>query len=104
MAEELELDLASDATAYDDLRDAVDNASDQGKRTWLTASGKRVAMIVTVEDGERLEALDETLNPHVPSYVKDLEIEDLTPDVTVRVAHLRRATVTVRPRLRDTEG
>ena len=37
------------------LRDAIDLASDQGQRTWLMDNGKRVAMIVTVDDGERLE-------------------------------------------------
>lgn len=38
-----------------ELLDAIDLASDQGQRTWLVSGGKRIAMIVTVDDGERLE-------------------------------------------------
>lgn len=36
------------------LNDAIDLASDQGQRTWLVSGGKRVAAIVTTEDGELL--------------------------------------------------
>lgn len=49
--EELELDIGrycSDAE-LDDLGDAIDNASDQDRATWLVSEGKRIAAIVPVE-------------------------------------------------------
>jgi hypothetical protein len=55
-----ELEIGSGRAILPELEDAIDNASDQGKRTWLTSGGKRIAMIVTTEDGERLGRLDGT--------------------------------------------
>lgn len=39
----------------DKLLDAIDLASDQGQCTWITTDGKRIAKIVTAEDGGTLE-------------------------------------------------
>jgi len=37
------------------LRDAIDNASDQDRVTWLTDHGRRVAAIVPADVAEHLE-------------------------------------------------
>jgi hypothetical protein len=38
------------------LRDALDNASDQAKTTWVAENGKIIAAVVPVPDAEYLEA------------------------------------------------
>lgn len=48
----------------ENLLNAIDAASDQGQGTWITTGGKRIARIVTVEDGELLEKLDRITAGH----------------------------------------
>ena len=54
--------IVSDA----EVADAIDLASDQGQRTWLTSGGKRIAAIVTTEDAELLDQLHQLCHcgPH----------------------------------------
>ncbi len=55
---ERELDISDGRAILPGLMDAIDLASDQGQATWLTSGGKRVAKIVTTEEGELLDAID----------------------------------------------
>jgi hypothetical protein len=53
---DLTADWASDAEAWQErVHDAIDLASDQDEMTWLLSDGKRVAAVVTTEEGEAAE-------------------------------------------------
>lgn len=65
MAEPSELDLdglqADDGSTAENwrekLQDAIDLASDQDQMTWIKSNGRRIAAIVSVADGELVQAL-----------------------------------------------
>jgi hypothetical protein len=63
----------------ENLLNAIDAASDQDGRTWITADGKQIARIVTVEDGERLDKLDELAGKHEPRIIHDAQIVSWGP-------------------------
>ena len=52
--EELELNMERycSGAELDDLGDAIDNASDRDRITWLVSEGRRIAAIVPVEVAE----------------------------------------------------
>lgn len=52
------------------LSDAFDNASDQDRMTWVTRDGKRIAAIVTVEDGEECAIKYEPEPPHDENHYR----------------------------------
>lgn len=55
---ELEIGTGPLDEVGENLLNAIDLTSDQDGRTWITTGGKRIARIVTVEDGERLDKLN----------------------------------------------
>ena len=56
---ELEISTGPLDEVGEKLLDAIDLASDQNGRMWITADGRRIARIVTVDDGETLDKLDD---------------------------------------------
>lgn len=70
-ARQLDLDtIRQGSEGYADrdelLMDAIDLASDQGQRSWVMSGGKRIAMIIPVDDGELLEQVHQLCHcgPH----------------------------------------
>ena len=55
MAEELEILRQEAESGWDDLLEAAGSARDQGRFTWLTENGRRVAAIVPVDVAEHEE-------------------------------------------------
>lgn len=70
---ELEIGTGPLDEVGENLLNAIDLTSDQDGRTWITTGGKRIARIVTVEDGERLDKLS------APRTIRDAQIVSWGP-------------------------
>lgn len=68
-------------TAVSYLLDAVDNASDQDKMTWLVAGDKRIAAIVPVDAGEREEKRYSEESTYTGEYPEHEKMRRLRPQI-----------------------
>jgi hypothetical protein len=80
MAEHQVIELDLDAYPHDEyiigpLFDAIDNASDQDRITWLMQDGKRIAAIVPVADAERYQDMSDLLQPGIRAEQRRLDRE-----------------------------